>query len=110
MGTTSCGRVADRADDADLGARARGPACYRRTVTDAPVTEDVRAERLRAAQAKAVALFDEVEARGLIAPGTTESQASNAIRDLAGELLGIHRFWHKRIVRAGPNTLQPYRE
>jgi Xaa-Pro aminopeptidase len=79
-------------------------------VTDAPVTEDVRAERLRTAQAKAVALFDEVEARGLIAPGTTESQASNAIRDLAGELLGIHRFWHKRIVRAGLNTLQPYRE
>ena len=37
-------------------------------------------------------------------------QASDAIRDLAAEMFGVSRHWHKRIVRAGPNTLQPYRE
>ena len=35
---------------------------------------------------------------------------SDAIRDLAAEMFGVTRHWHKRIVRAGPNTLQPYRE
>jgi Xaa-Pro aminopeptidase len=25
-------------------------------------------------------------------------------------MFGIRRYWHKRIIRAGPNTLQPYRE
>ncbi|MGO9724352.1 MAG: aldehyde dehydrogenase family protein [Streptosporangiaceae bacterium] len=32
------------------------------------------------------------------------------IRDLAADMFGVGRWWHKRIVRAGPNTLQPYRE
>ena len=25
-------------------------------------------------------------------------------------MFGTTKYWHKRIVRAGPNTLQPYRE
>ncbi len=25
-------------------------------------------------------------------------------------MFGVSRYWHKRIVRAGPNTLQPYRQ
>jgi Xaa-Pro aminopeptidase len=79
-------------------------------MADAVLSEDVRATRLVDAQAKAVELFDAIEQRGLIAPGVTESAASDAIRDLAGELLGIRRFWHKRIVRSGPNTLLPYRD
>lgn len=72
--------------------------------------ELVRAERLLAAQDMAEALFAEVQARGILAPGVRETEASNAIRDLAAELFGVDRFWHKRIVRAGVNTLQPYRE
>lgn len=78
----------------------------------AEVIEDeaVRARRLLAAQAKAVELFDEVQRRGLLAPGVRETEASDAVRDLAGELFGVVRYWHKRIVRAGENTLQPYRE
>jgi hypothetical protein len=40
----------------------------------------------------------------------TERAASDAIRDLAADLFGIDRHWHKRVVRAGPNTLQPYDE
>jgi Xaa-Pro aminopeptidase len=37
-----------------------------------------------------------------------ESAASGAIRDLAADQLGVTRHWHKRVVRAGPNTLQSY--
>jgi Xaa-Pro aminopeptidase len=72
--------------------------------------EDVRAAKLLEAQAKAVELFAVVEQRGVLAPGVTEVQASDAIRDLAAYLFGVSRHWHKRIVRAGPNTLHPYRE
>jgi hypothetical protein len=72
--------------------------------------EDVRVARLLDAQAKAAELFADVETRGLIAPGIGERQASDAIRDLAADMFGIGRWWHKRIVRAGPNTLQPYQE
>jgi Xaa-Pro aminopeptidase len=28
---------------------------------------------------------------------------------LAAEMFGVSRHWHKRIVRSGQNTLQPYR-
>jgi len=76
------------------------------TATDA---EQLRVERLLDAQAKATELFAEVESRGIIAPGVSERAASDAIRDLAAERFGVQRHWHKRIVRAGPNTLQPYR-
>jgi Xaa-Pro aminopeptidase len=79
-------------------------------MADSVMDEDVRAARLLEAQGKAVELFEAIEQTGMIAPGVTESAASDAIRDLAGDLLGIKRFWHKRIVRAGVNTLQPYRE
>ncbi|MCU1681252.1 MAG: aminopeptidase [Amycolatopsis sp.] len=72
--------------------------------------EPTRVARLLDAEAKAVELFAEVEARGLIAPGRGERDVSDDIRDLAGELLGVKRYWHKRIVRAGPNTLHPYKE
>jgi Xaa-Pro aminopeptidase len=72
--------------------------------------EQVRAARLLDAQAMAVKLFAEVEQRGIIAPGIGERAASDAVRDLAGELFGIKRWWHKRIVRAGANTLVPYEE
>ncbi len=62
------------------------------------------------AQAKAAELFAEVEGRGLIAAGQGEQAVSNSIRDLAGEMFGVKRFWHKRIVRSGPHTLHPYQE
>jgi Xaa-Pro aminopeptidase len=73
-------------------------------------TEEDRADRLLKAQANAVSLFDEVRARGLIAAGTGEQAASDQIRDLANEMFGKTRHWHKRIVRSGPHTLEPYRE
>lgn len=71
--------------------------------------EAVRAAELLAAQDKAAALFAAVEQRGLVRPGMLETQASDAIRDLAADMFGTSKYWHKRIVRAGRNTLQPYR-
>jgi Metallopeptidase family M24 len=73
-------------------------------------TEDDRAGRLLDAQANAVALFDEVVARGIITAGRGEQEVSDQIRDLANEMFGKTRHWHKRIVRSGPHTLQPYQE
>jgi hypothetical protein len=72
--------------------------------------EAVRAERLVAAQGMAEQLFTEVMARQIIRPGRGERQTSDAIRDLAADEFGTQRWWHKRIVRAGPNTLTIYRE
>ena len=71
----------------------------------AGLVEDTRAARLLEAQAKAAGLSAAIEPRGIIAPGVREVEASNAIRDLAAEMFGMDRHWHKRIVRAGPNTL-----
>ncbi|WP_329543959.1 aminopeptidase P family protein [Streptomyces sp. NBC_01356] len=72
--------------------------------------EPTRAARLLDAQAKAVRLFAEIEERGMVAPGEGERAVSDRSRDLANELFGTDRHWHKRIVRSGPNTLMPYRE
>ena len=71
--------------------------------------ENARAERLLDAQDKAAQLFDEIERRELIRPGIGEQQLSDEIRDLAAQLLGVKAHWHRRIVRAGENTLQPFR-
>ncbi|WP_328317337.1 M24 family metallopeptidase [Streptomyces sp. NBC_00388] len=72
-------------------------------------TEAGRAALLLDAQDKAEELFEEIGRRKLIAAGKGERELSDQIRDLAHEMFGIERFWHKRIVRAGPNTLHPYR-
>ena len=72
--------------------------------------EAQRVTELRAAQSKAEQLFHEVEARGLIRAGITESRLNADIYELAKEMFGITTYWHKRIVRAGKNTLAPYAE
>ncbi len=72
--------------------------------------EELRAQELREAQNRAVRLFHQVEARGLIRPGITEGQLNNEIYALAKDMLGTTTYWHKRIVRSGRNTLLPYDE
>jgi Xaa-Pro aminopeptidase len=69
------------------------------------MTEDKRLASLLAAEQKAMALFDAIEAAGLIAPGKTERMVEQEIYRLAETAFGITRHWHKRIVRAGINTL-----
>jgi Xaa-Pro dipeptidase len=72
--------------------------------------ENRRVTELREAQGKAEKLFRAIEANGLIRPGVTESAVNEDIYALAKEMYGITTYWHKRIVRAGPNTLLPYAE
>jgi Xaa-Pro dipeptidase len=73
-------------------------------------SDDVRVERLLDAQDKAAQLFDEIERRAMIRPGVGEQALSDEIRDLAADMFGVTRHWHRRIVRAGENTLQPFKE
>jgi Xaa-Pro dipeptidase len=72
--------------------------------------ESRRVRELREAQKKAATLFRAVESNGLIRPGVTESVVNEDIYALAKEMYGITTYWHKRIVRAGANTLLPYAE
>jgi Xaa-Pro aminopeptidase len=67
--------------------------------------EATRLAELIAAEDKALALLDRIEASGLIAPGRTEREVEQDIHALAAREFGIERHWHKRIVRAGLNTL-----
>ena len=72
--------------------------------------ESNRAAALLQAQNNANELFQAVETQGLIRPHVTESQVNQDIYDLAEKMFGISTYWHKRIVRAGSNTLKPYDE
>jgi Xaa-Pro dipeptidase len=73
-------------------------------------TEQQRGAELLEAQAKAEKLFREIETRGLIRAGITEKDLNDEVYALAKEMYGIDTYWHKRIVRAGKNTLMPYDE
>jgi Xaa-Pro dipeptidase len=72
--------------------------------------ESDSAAELLLAQQKANELFEAVEQQGLIRPNALESQLNQEIYDLAEKMFGISKYWHKRIVRAGRNTLAPYDE
>lgn len=65
---------------------------------------------LQKAEAKAIRLFDKIQSEGLIQPGISELDLNDSIYELAKKEFGIDKFWHKRIVRAGENTLAPYKE
>jgi Xaa-Pro aminopeptidase len=77
------------------------------TIESSVLDEDGRAARLLDAQRKAAALFDEV-ARRLIRPGVSERALSRQVHALAADMFGVTTHWHKRVVRAGANTLAPY--
>ena len=66
--------------------------------------------KLMEAEAKALHLFKTIEDREIIRAGKSEIQINTEIYNLAFELFGIEKYWHKRIVRAGTNTLKPYDE
>lgn len=60
---------------------------------------------LAAAEARGMALFDAIERAGLIVAGKSEKQLDDEIFMLAKRDFGVNTHWHKRVVRAGPNTL-----
>jgi Xaa-Pro dipeptidase len=65
-------------------------------------------QALLGAQRKAEDLFAKVVQSGLIRPGVLESELSKEIHELAKKDFGVRRHWHRRIVRAGPNTVLTY--
>ena len=67
-------------------------------------------QQLREAELQATQLFDMAIDEGLLTAGETELSASDGINELAHQNFGVEKFWHKRIVRSGPNTVYPYRE
>lgn len=67
-------------------------------------------QNLIEAERKAELLFKAIDDRQLVTAGKTEKQLNDEVFALADELLGIKKFWHKRIVRAGKNTLLPYHD
>jgi len=62
-------------------------------------------QSLLEAEARAMAMFDAIERGGLVAPGRSEREVDAAIYALAERDFGVKVHWHKRVVRAGPNTL-----
>jgi Xaa-Pro dipeptidase len=67
--------------------------------------ESDRRAALVAAERRAETLFDEIERRGLVTAGRTEREVEQDIYAIALQQFGVEKHWHKRIVRAGPNTL-----
>ena len=65
-------------------------------------------QKLVLAEQKTKELFAAVEAWGLIVPGKSEKKLADEIVKLAKDHFGIENYWHKKIVRAGANTLYPY--
>jgi Xaa-Pro dipeptidase len=74
------------------------------------VDENTRVTKLLDAQDKAARLFDAVQNQGLIRAGISERTLNDEIRDLANSMFGVTRHWHKRIARAGENTLETARD
>ncbi len=109
-------RTSALASAEEAASRSAGPQATNGTrrsigpVEEVVAAESVRVARLLDAQDKAAQLFDEIERRGLIRAGVGEQELSDEIRDLAADMFGVTRHWHRRIVRAGENTLQPFRE
>jgi len=66
--------------------------------------------RLLEAQADAARLFEAIAAERLVRPGRSERQISEDVYALAEARFGVRTHWHKRVVRAGANTLCPYRD
>jgi Xaa-Pro aminopeptidase len=71
---------------------------------------DAVARALVAAQDKAEALFQQVVDSGMIQAGKLESELTQQIHALAQARFGLRRHWHKRIARAGPNTVLTYHD
>ena len=62
------------------------------------------------AEKKAAMLFDTIDSNKLLVAGKSEEEINKDIYTLAFKMFGIQKYWHKRIVRSGENTLMPYNE
>jgi hypothetical protein len=53
-------------------------------------------------------MFDAIERAGIIRPGITEKDLDDEIFILAKKDFGVDIHWHKRVIRAGANTVTIY--
>jgi Xaa-Pro dipeptidase len=67
-------------------------------------------QNLILAEEKAILLFNKIEDLNLVQAGKTEKELNTEIFQLASDMFAIKKYWHKRIVRSGKNTLLPYKE
>lgn len=67
-----------------------------------------RHARLFEAHRMAMDLLRAAEETGLFRAGVTELELSRELQSLGQKLFGTFKHWHKRIVRAGPNTLSTF--
>src|ERR1700743_3342806 len=78
----------------------------RRTITS---DSDIR-KGLEEAEARGMAMVDAIERAGIIRPGVTEKELDDEIFILAKKDFGVNIHWHKRVIRAGANTVFIYSE
>jgi Xaa-Pro dipeptidase len=78
---------------------------YDGTMKNIAPEESERLSALIEAEGRAFELLDAIEAAHFIRPGRTERAIEQDIRELANMDFGVTRHWHKRVVRAGINTL-----
>ena len=71
---------------------------------------DLTLKNLVEAEQKAQQLFNEIENKNILIAGNSENRINELILELAFNMFGIKKYWHKRIVRCGENTLYPYNE
>jgi Xaa-Pro dipeptidase len=74
------------------------------------MSTDGRLTALLAAERRADELLAAIEARQLVRPGRMETEVDKDIYALAEQSFGVKQHWHKRIVRAGPNTVRIFAE
>jgi len=60
---------------------------------------------LSEAQQKARDLLEQIENRKILSIGATEKELTEQIYQLAFDLYGVTKHWHKRIVRTGVNSI-----
>ncbi len=65
-------------------------------------------DKIQFAQNTAAELFQTIEKNNLIVAGKSESQLNREVTELARNKFGVHTHWHKKIVRAGINTMAIY--
>jgi Xaa-Pro dipeptidase len=69
------------------------------------VDEHIRREKLCEAENLALNLLARIEASHIVVAGRTEREVEEDIYALAEREFGVEKHWHKRIARAGVNTL-----
>ncbi|MBM9500642.1 aminopeptidase P family protein [Leptospira sp. 201903071] len=65
-------------------------------------------KNLKLAEKKASHLFQQIEKNKILQPGNSEKETSSLIYELAKSEFGVSKYWHKKIVRTGKNTVLPY--